>query len=326
MRWKFAALLVAFGAVICLDGAVAEEAVRNRIGFISAAASSPMAARVAAFRRGLQELGYIEGRNIAIEFRWAEGRDERLPELAAELVGLKVNVIVSHGVLATKAAQQATGKIPIVCFACGDMTSTGLVASLARPGGNVTGQTIIAPELTGKRLELLAQILPGITRVAVLWNPSNPVSEPEFRETEAAARLLGLKIQSLGARNPAEIERVFGTTNSSQADALMVLSDAMFFGQRKQISDLAVASRLPALSFTGAFVQSGCLASYGPDLLVQSHRAASYVDKILKGADPGDLPIERPTKFELVLNLKIAKALGIVIPGAVLSRADEVIE
>jgi putative ABC transport system substrate-binding protein len=229
-------------------------------------------------------------------------------------------------VAATNAARKASGTIPIVCFACGDLLATGLVASLARPGGNITGQTIIAPDVTGKRLELLREIVPTLTRVAVLWNPDNLVSVPELKETQAVARALGLQLQLLGVRNPDEFGAAFSTMTKARADAIVVLSDAMFFGERKQIADLAATNRLPAISWTGEFAKSGGLLGYGPDVLEISRRAATYVDKILKGAKPADLPVEQPTKYELVINLKTAKALGLTLPQTLLLRADEVIQ
>jgi putative ABC transport system substrate-binding protein len=281
---------------------------------------------VDALREGLRDLGYVEGRNLTIEFRWADGRNERLSGLAAELVGQGVAIVLAHGVAATEAARKASATIPIVCFACGDLLATGLVASLARPGGNVTGQTIIAPDVSGKRLELLREIVPALTRVAVLWNPDNAVSVPELKETQAAARALGLQLQSLGVRNRDELRTAFSAMSQARADAIVVLSDAMFFGERKQIADLAAANRLPAVSWSGEFAKSGVLLGYGPDVLSMSRRAATYVDRILKGAKPSDLPVEQPTKLELVVNLKTARALGLTVPQSLLLRADNVIQ
>ncbi|MBI3706665.1 MAG: ABC transporter substrate-binding protein [Proteobacteria bacterium] len=326
MSRKIAIFLMAIAILAFAHSAGAQQAKVYRIGFLSVASSSPMLPRVEEFRRGLRELGYVEGQNIAIEYRWGEGIDERLTGLAAELVRLKVDIMVVHGVVATLAARQATTTIPIVCFACGDAVSTGLVESLARPGGNVTGQTLLAPEAIGKRLELLKEVIPGLTRVAVLLNSSNPVSGPELRETETAARSLGLQLQSLSVTDPRGFESAFSSMNSARADALIVLSDAMFFGQRGQIADLATANRLPAISWFGDFAKSGGLMSYGPDVLAMARRAATYVDKIRNGAKPADLPIEQPTRFEFMINLKTAKALGITIPPTLLVRADEVIE
>jgi putative ABC transport system substrate-binding protein len=297
-----------------------------RIGFISSASSAAMAARDEAFRQGLRALGYVVGQNITIEYRWADGKSERLPGFAAELVNLKLDVIVTHGVVATRAVKQASTTIPIVIAAADDPLATGLVPSLARPGGNITGLSIITPDLTGKRLELLKEILPGGTRVAVLWNSDNPISEPELRKAEAAARSLGLQLQSIGVRDPREFASAFSSMKTERAGALFLLSDAMFFGQRKEIVDLAASNRLPLVAHLREFADAGGLMAYGPNVVDLHRRAATYVDKILKGANPGDLPVEQPTKFELVINLKTAKALGLTIPQSLLQRADQVIE
>jgi putative ABC transport system substrate-binding protein len=297
-----------------------------RIGFISPASSSPMAARDEAFRQGLRALGYILGQNITIEYRWADGKNERLTGFAAELVNLKLDIIVTHGGEATRAVQQVTTTIPIVIAAADDPLASGLVASLARPGGNITGLSILTPDLTGKRLELLKALLPGLTRVAVLWNPGNPISEPELRKAEAAAAPLGLQLQSLGLRDPREFASAFSSMKRERADALFLLSDAMFFGRRKEIADLAASNRLPLVAHLREFADAGGLMTYGPNVLELHRRAATYVDKILKGAKPGDLPVEQPTKFDLVINLKTAKALGLTIPPSLLQRADQVVE
>lgn len=285
-----------------------------------------MASRVDAFRGGLRDLGYVEGKNLSIEFRWADGDNERLSSLVGELIGQKIDLLVAHGVAATAAARKATATTPIICFACGDLAATGLVASMARPGGNVTGQTIIAPDLTGKRLALLKEVVPGLTRVAVLWNPDNPVSVPEFSEAQAAARALGLQLLPFGARGSEGLDDAFAAMGRQGAGALLVFSDANLFGQRKRIADLAAMGRLPAISWTGEFARSGGLMGYGPDLLAMSRHSATFVDRILKGAKPADLPVEQPTKFEFVINLRAARALGLTIPRATLLRADVVIE
>jgi putative ABC transport system substrate-binding protein len=303
----------------------AEAQPRHRMGFLSVASSSSMAARLEHFRQGLRELGYIEGQNLAIEYRWGEGRSERLAALALELVQSKVDLMVTHGVLATLAARQASGTISIVCFACGDAVDVGLVSSLARPGGNITGQTTLAPEASGKRVELLREVVGALSTIGVLWNSSNPVSQPELSETESAIRAFGLKVQSVSVRNPQELESAL-TSVKGRAEALIVLSDAMFFGNRKQIAELAVGNNLPAISWSGEFARAGLLMSYGPDVYIMAHRAAAYVDKVLKGTRPSDLPIEQPTKFELMINVRTAKALGLEVPPTLLARADEVIE
>jgi len=325
-RAGLALLALASFGLIATPHAEGQSPPPSRIGFLSVASAASLTQRVDSLREGLRDLGYVEGRNLTIEFRWADGRNERLSGLAAELVGQGVAIVLAHGVAATEAARKASATIPIVCFACGDLLATGLVASLARPGGNVTGQTIIAPDLSGKRLELLREIVPALTRVAVLWNPDNPVSVPELKETQAAARALGLQLQSLGVRSPDELRTAVSAMSQARADAIVVLSDAMFFGERKQIADLAAANRLPAISWSGEFAKSGVLLGYGPDVLTMSRRAATYVDRILKGARPGDLPVEQPTKLELVVNLKTARALGLAVPQSLLLRADNVIQ
>ncbi len=296
-----------------------------RIGFISPASPASMEPRTERFRRGLNELGYVENQNTNIEYRWAEGKEDRLQGLAAEIAS-KVDVIVAHGVLAALSARHASTSTPIVCFGCGEVISSGLVASLSHPGGNITGQTILAPEASGKRVELLKEAVPGITRLGVLWNSANPVSGPELKETEEAARAGGLELRSISVTKPSEFAQAFNSMSDEHAGAVLVLSDAMFFGNRKQIAELAIAKRLPAVSWSNEFAKSGFMMSYGPDVYELAQRAATYVDKILKGTKPSDLPIEQPTKFEFVVNLKIAKALGLTVPPALLGRADEVIE
>jgi putative tryptophan/tyrosine transport system substrate-binding protein len=326
MRQNRAIILAALAMLAFADFAVAQQPKTYLIGFLSPASATSMEARVERFRQGLRELGYIEGQNTTIEYRWADGKEERLSDLAVELVRLRVDVLASHGVLATQAAKRASSTTPIVCFACGDAVSVGLVPSLARPGGNITGLTVLAPEVSGKRVELLKEVVPGLSRLAVLWNSDNPVSKPEFKEAEAAAKSGGLQLQSVSVTNPKDFARAFNLMKADRAQALIVLSDAMLFGNRKQIADHAAAIQLPAISYTGEFAKSGALMGYGPDLQVLATRAAIYVDKILKGTKPGDLPIEQPTKFELVINLKTAKALGLTVPHSLLQRADELIE
>jgi putative tryptophan/tyrosine transport system substrate-binding protein len=320
--------IVAFqvGAVFLASAHFAKAEEPRRIGLVSPSSSSAMALRVEAFRQGLREFGYIEGQNITIEYRWGEGQDDRLANLVSQLVALNVDILATHGVLATTVARNASAKIPIVCFDCGDLVSTGVVESLARPGGNITGVTLMHPETSGKRLELLKEIVPRLTRVAILYNSGNPVSQPELESTQAAGHLLRLQLQSIGVKDPSELESAFSSMNSERADALIVLSDAMFLGRRKQIADLAATNRMPAIFWTGDYPKVGGLIGYGPDGLALARRAASYANKILKGTKPGDLPIEQPTKFELVINLNTAKALGLNIPVALQQRADELIE
>jgi len=299
-----------------------------RIGLLGTTPpGDPGAVRVwGAFFQGLRELGYVEGQNLIIERRFSEGRDERLPALAADLVRLRVDVIVAAGGPTPHAAKRATTTIPIVAPNHGDPVGTGLVASLARPGGNVTGLSILNPELTGKRLELLKEAVPRIVRVAVLWNPTSRIHPREWSEAEAAARALGLQPRRLPARGLDDYGTAFSAMTQERADALLVLGDATFWFHRMRIAELAAKHRLPAMFAQREHVQAGGLICYGVDLRGNYRRAAAYVDKILKGAKPGDLPIEQPTNFELVINLKTAKALGLTIPQSLLLRADEVIQ
>ena len=299
-----------------------------RIGFLSASSSSDsrMHGFLEALRYGLRELGYVEGRNVAIESRWAEGKYERLPALAAELVGLKVDVIVTAAVPGIRAAKEATKTIPIVMAVVVDPVATGLVASLARPGGNITGLSSMAPELTGKLLEMLKEVVPKASLVAVLWNPGNAGNAPQLRAAEVAARTLGVRLYTLEARNPNDLENAFAAMSKQRADALLVLVDVMFNAHRTRIADLAAATRLPAVYGLSEVAAAGGLISYSASTRDLFRRAATYVDKILKGAKPADLSIEQPTKFELVINLKTAKALGLTVPPSLLARADQVIE
>ncbi len=278
-----------------------------------------------AFIQGLREVGYVEGQNITIEHRSSKGRYEPLPALAADLVRLKVDVIVAAP-SAQRAAKEATRTIPMV-MAGGDPVGSGFVASLAQPGGNITGvSSVAAPETVGKRLELLKEVIPRLSRVAVLGNPGNQAHAPALGEAKAAARSLGVQLQPLEAREPGDFEREFAAMTRERAGALLVLADGMFFAHRTRIAELAAKSRLPAMYGNREHVDAGGLMAYGASLRDAFRRAATYVDKILKGAKPGDLPVEQPTKFELVINLKTAKALGLKIPQSVLIRADEVIK
>ena len=299
-----------------------------RIGFLVAASASDSAyARlIETFRQGLRDLGYVEGRNIVVEYRYADGKYERLPALAAELVRLKVDVIVSHGTPGPLAAKQATSAIPIVMTSAGDPVGSGLVSSLARPGGNVTGLSLMVPELGGKRLQLLKEILPGLSRVAVLWNAANPYASLVAREMEATATTLGVQLQALVVRGPDDFAGALAAATTGRAGALTAVEDPLTITKRTQIVDFAAKSRLPAIYGVKEFVDAGGLMSYGVNLVDLYRRAAAYVDKILKGAKPADLPVQQPTKFEFVINLKTAKALGLTIPPSVLLRADEVIQ
>jgi ABC-type uncharacterized transport system substrate-binding protein len=282
-----------------------------------------------AFRQGLRDLGYVEGRNVVIEHRSAEGKLERLPALAAELVALKVDVIVAGATLPALAAKQATKTIPIVFAFAGDPVTSGLVTSLARPGGNVTGLSGLAPELVGKRLELLTHAVPGVSRVAVLWQPGGQGERTDkdmLKEAEVTARALGVRLQFVEARGPTEFDRAFSDMTRARAGALTVLAGTMFFNERRRLVELAAKNRLPAAYGSRDFVDAGGSMSYGANTADLFRRAAAYVDKILKGAKPGDLPVEQPTKFELVINLKAAKALSLTIPPSLLARADHVVE
>ena len=279
-----------------------------------------------ACRHGLRELGYVEGQNVVLEPRWADGRHERLPALAAELVRLKADVIVSAATPASRAAKAATGSVPIVVVAGGEPVKTGLVTSLARPGGNLTGLSLLTTDLSGKRLELLAEFVRPILRVAVLTHPDNPVHALFLEETREVAPRLGTHIQLLQARNPSEIEQAFDAASAGRVAALIVLDDPVIWSYRTQIVAHAAKRRLPVMYGYREFVDEGGLMSYGPDRIDHYRRTAIYVDKILRGAKPADLPVQRPTKFELVVNLKTAKALGMTIPPSLLQRADQVIE
>jgi ABC-type uncharacterized transport system substrate-binding protein len=299
-----------------------------RIGFLGGRTPSDMSPFLDAFRQGLRELGWVEGQNIVIDYRFAEGRFDRLPDLAAELVRLKVDIIVAQPVPAAVAAKNATGTIPIVMISgSADPVGLGLIASLARPGGNVTGSSYSAgPEIGGKQLELLKETVPKLRRVAILSNPANPSHALAIREVRDAAPSLGVQLQLLEARGPNEFDGAFAAMAKERVGALLVMSDGIFNLHRTRLADLAARSRLPAAYGTRENVEAGGLMSYGPSLRDFYRRAATYVDKILKGATPGDLPVEQPTKFELVINLKTAKALGLTIPPSLLQRADQVIE
>ena len=279
-----------------------------------------------ACRLGLRQLGYVEGRGVALEPRWADGHHERLPGLAAELVRLKVDIIISAATPATLAAMAATQDIPIVMVGIGDPVTSGLIASLARPGGNVTGLSLLTAELSGKRLELLAELTPSVPRVAVLINPENPVHDIFLDQTRAVALDKGVELHSFKARNPREIEDVFAEALRNRIAALIVFDDPVIWSHRVQIVGLATKQYLPVIYGYREFVDAGGLMSYGPDRVAHYRRSAYYVDKILRGTKPADMPVEQPTKFDLIVNLKTAKTLGLTIPPTLLARADEVIE
>ena len=297
-----------------------------RIGFLAAPSRTGMSHLTEAFLQGLREVGYVEGKNIAIEYRWADGKFERLPELAAELVRLKVDVIVAAVTQASLAAKNATGAIPIVMVAVANPVDSGLIASLARPGANLTGTSVMNDEVVGKQLELLKEALPAISRVGAMWNPANPVFQKlQLRAVEATARALNVSLQKLEARDQDEIERAFKAIAKERTRALHVLPDPVFTAHRRMIADLALKLHLPAVSGAKESAEAGLLMSYGPSFPESYRRAAIYVDKILKGAKPADIPIERSTKFEFVINLSTAKQIGVTLPQSLLYRADKVI-
>jgi len=297
-----------------------------RVGRLSPVSSSTDAPSFDSLRQGLRDLGYVEGKNIVIEYRFADGKLDRLPELAAELVRLNVDVIVAGSTQGALAAINATRTIPIVMVTTGDPVANGLVASLARPGGNLTGVTTIAQELGAKQLELVKEAVPAITRVAVLKNPDNPDTVPSVKGVQIASRTLGLQLQVLEVNVSTGFEKAFAAMSKGRAKALIVIPAPMFHEHRAKIAELASKYRLPAIYGLREFVEAGGLMFYGASLPEMYRYAAAYVDRILKGAKPADLPVEQPTKFELVINMKTAKELGIKIPNSILLRADNVIE
>ena len=296
-----------------------------RIGYLSGSSISVLADRIEAFRQGLRELGYVEGKNLVIEWRSAEGKIDRVPELAAELVRLKLDVIVSPGPAVTRPLKEATSTIPIVMASDTDPVGSGFIASLARPGGNITGLASLAPEVGGKQLELLKEISPKISRVAVIGNSANPGDAQALRETVLAAGSFEVYLRYLDILDPKDIETAFRAAAKGRADALMVLGNPILNAHRKQIVDLAVKQRLPATYTRPEFIEAGGLMYYGTNYNDLFRRAATYVDKILKGAKPADLPVEQPKKFEFIVNLKAAKQIGLTVPPNVLARADRVI-
>jgi len=298
----------------------------HRIGYLDGASLSVNADRIEAFRQGLRELGYVEGKNIIIEWRHAEGKADRLPSLAAELAGLTVDVIVTGGTAATRPAKEATATIPIVMGQDSDPVGSGFVVSLARPGGNVTGLSTLLPEISGKRLEILKEAVPKLSRVAVFGTSTLPDNAQRLREVELAAKAFGVKLQYLDVLGPKDIETAFRAAVKGRADAMLwQVAGGVANAHRTQILELAVKSRLPAVYHNSVYVDAGGLMTYSASITDLDRRAATYVDKILKGAKPADLPIEQPTKFELIINLKAAKQIGLTIPPNVLARADRVI-
>jgi ABC-type uncharacterized transport system substrate-binding protein len=310
---------------LCLPAQAQQPKKVPRIAYLTAASAPSQAPRLEAFRQGLRGLGYVEGQNINIEYRYAEGKLDRLPALAAELVRLEIDVIVAGGPAVTRRAKEATVTIPIVMAQDSDPVGNGFVASLARPGGNITGLSNLAPEISGKQLELLKEIIPKLSRVAVLGTSTNLANALASRETELASGALGVKLQYLDVLGPKEIDTAFRAASNRRADALLVLTNPVLISVRTQVADLAVKSRVPAMYPAAEYVEDGGLMTYGVTISDLFRRSATYVDKILKGAKPADLPVEQPTKFDFIINLKAAKQIGITIPPNVLARADKVI-
>jgi putative ABC transport system substrate-binding protein len=309
---------------LCLPAKAQQSTKFPRIGYLTGATADGQAARIESFRQGLRALGYVEGKNITVEYRYAEGKPDRLAALAAEIVRLKVDVIVTGGGNITKVVKEATATIPIVMSQDTDPVGNGFVASLARPGGNITGLSSLAPEIRGKQLELVKEIIPKLSRVAVFGTSTANVSR--LRETEVAAGAFKVTLQYLAVLSPKDIESAFQAAGKGRADAVLVLTGPIFNSHRAQITKLAAKSRLPAIYSNSQYVVDGGLMTYGASLPDLDRRAATYVDKILKGAKPADLPVEQPTKFEFVINLNAAKQIGLTIPPNVLVRADKVIK
>ena len=324
------AIVLFLGLVAAPAVAEAQAAAKiHRIGLLESAPPNPAAdtfGQWGAFREGLRALGYVEGRSLAIESRWADDKYERLPTLAAELVRLNIEVFVVRTTPAALAARSVTQTIPIVILSAIDPVRAGLVVSLARPGGNITGLTTLAPDLSAKRVQLLKEMMPRLSRLAVLWNSANPANAAAWRETQEAARTLGVQLQSRQVEDAKDFERAFELIARERPDALLIVEDALIVGHTKQIADFAVRERLATMLGNPAILEGGGLIGYGPNVREMARRGAYYVDKILKGAKPADLPVEQPTKFELAINLNTAKALSLTIPPSLLLRADRVIE
>ena len=322
-------ILRLFTFIVTLVGCVAMAEAQQpgkvyRIGYLRA--ETPPTVDIEAFRQGLSEHGYVEGKNIVVEYRWADGNEERLRSIVAELIRLKVDLIVTSAPAATQAAKEATTTIPIVMVLVADPVAFGFVASLARPGGNITGFAFLLPEISGKRLGLLKDTIPKLSRVAVLWNAANPYKEFDLKEVQAVADALRVAVHRFPVRGPNDFDNAFKAAIKSRVGGLITLEDPFTAANRTQIVDLAFRHRLPAVYGVRPFVDAGGLMSYGPDRGDQNRRAATYVDKILKGAKPADLPVQQPTKFEFIINLKAAKQIGLTIPQSVLYRADKVIK
>ena len=324
MSIRLARAIVALSLGILALSAQAQSTV-HRIGFLGNSNPALEENLVGPFRDGLRDLGYVEGRNIVIEYRWAEGDYARFPTLISALIASKVEVIVTAGTPATLAVKKATTTVPLVMIAVGDPVGTGIVPSLRLPGGNITGLTSISPELDGKRLELLREVVPNISHIAVLWNSSSPLQVVAEKQTRAAADALGMKMLSLGVKTREEIEDAFGVILRERPQGLLVLADRLFLHHRQRIMDFAAEHRLPGVHAYRELIEVGGLMSFGPSYTGMHRRAAIFVDRILRGAKPGDLPVERPASFELVVNLKTARLFGLTIPQSVLLRATEII-
>jgi len=325
MKQLSSILLIVAVAVVAATAQAQQTTKIPRIGYLATASLSAFATRTEAFRQGLRELGYIEGKNILIEYRYADGKTDRVPALADELVRIKVDIIVTGGAPATLSAKDATRTIPIVMASDADPVGSGVVASLARPGGNITGFSTLATDISGKRLELLKEIVPRLSHVAVFGTSSYPGNGQALKEMEVAAGAFGMKLQYLDVLDANDIANGFREASKAHADAVLVLASPVFISQRTRITDLVIRNRVPAIYPNGEYVEDGGLMSYGANNADLFRRAAIYVDKILKGAKPAELPVEQPKKFELIINLKAAKQIGLTIPPNVLARADKVI-
>jgi putative ABC transport system substrate-binding protein len=326
MNSKVVLLIVTIVLTTAALGSAQQPKKVARIGFLGNSTPELEANLVGPFREGLRELGYIEKKNIFIEYRWIEGKYERLPRLIGELLSLPVDLIVTAGTPASLAVKKATDSVPLVMIAVGDPVGTGLIKSLHHPGGNATGVTSIASDLEGKRLELLREVVPKVNSVAALWNPVSPFQVVSEKELQAAAQGLRIRILSLPVKSPEDIEAAFGIMGKERPEALMVLADRFFLHHRARIMEFAVQNRLPGVHAYQELVETGGLMSYGPSYAEMHRRAAYFVDRILKGTKPADLPVERPTRFELMINLKTAKQIGLTIPPTVLARANKVIK
>jgi putative tryptophan/tyrosine transport system substrate-binding protein len=324
---KAAVLSILMAVAVLAAGVTAEAQQPNnvpRIGYLRAERAPEV--DIEGFRKGLREHGYLEGKNIVVEYRWANGNEERLRSLVSELIGLKVDLIVTSAPAATQASKEATTTIPIVMVLVADPVAFGFVNSLARPGGNITGFAFLLPEISGKRLELLKETIPKLSRVAVLWNAANPYKETDLKEVQPVADALKVAVHTFRVREPNGFDDAFKAATKVRAEGLLTLDDPFTIAHRTRIIDLALRYKLPAVYAVRPFVDAGGLMYYGPDRVDQNRRAAIYVDKILKGTKPADLPVEQPTKFEFIINLKAAKQIGLTIPPNVLARADKVIK